>query len=287
MSEVETEKKIKGTKRKKIAWLLLVPATLYVIIFLIYPMINMVVLSFQDKNGAFSFSNYAYILTDPTIQKVFGETLKISIGVMLICLLIGYPVAYCMTICSKKTRAIITLCIMIPFWISLLVEAYAWIIMLQKNGVINHLLVSWGIIGEPLPMMYNTFGLFVGMTHVMLPYMVLSLYSVMEGIDRNLITASNNLGANGITTFFKVYLPLSMNGVISGCVLVFVMNLGFYILPSLLGSPNNKMVSQLIADQVNKLLNWNMASALSFILLAMTLIIVSVVQKVFHIEKLM
>lgn len=176
---------------------------------------------------------------------------------------------------------------MIPFWISLLVEAYAWIIILQKNGVINHLLVSWGIVKEPLSMMYNTFGLCVGMTHVMLPYMVLSLYSVMEGIDKNLITASSNLGANGFTTFFKIYLPLSMNGVISGCVLVFVMNLGFYVLPSLLGSASNKMVSQLIADQVNKLLNWNMASALSFILLAMTLIIVGVVQKAFHIEKLM
>ena len=274
-------------KKHNITWILLIPATLYVITFLIYPMINMVKLSFQTKTGEFTLSNYSYILTDPTVQKVFLETVKISLVVMLICLLLGYPVAYVMTICSRKVRSLMTLCIMIPFWTSLLVRTYAWVILLQNQGIVNQTLINWGIIQDPITMMYNTTGLVIGMTHVMLPYMILSLYSVMDGIDRNLVTASANLGANGVVTFFKVYFPLSLNGVIAGCVLVFVLNLGFYILPSLMGSPDNMMVSQMIATQVNKLLNWNMASALSFVLLAVTLILVGTAQRVFHIDKLM
>lgn len=160
-------------------------------------------------------------------------------------------------------------------------------ILLQNQGVLNQTLVNLKIIQQPIEMMYNTIGLVIGMTHVMLPYMVLSLYSVMEGIDRNLITASSNLGANGIQTFIKVYFPLSMNGVVAGCVLVFVLNLGFYILPSLMGGPENMMISQVIATQVNKLLNWNMASALSIALLVVALVLVGGVQKIFHIDKLM
>lgn len=278
-------KKLK--KKVNITWVLLVPATLYILAFLIYPMINMVQLSFQDKAGTFTLANYSYIFTDHTVQKVFLETVRISMIVVLLCLLLGYPVAYVMTICSRKTRALMTLSVMIPFWTSLLVRTYAWMILLQNQGVVNQTLLKWGAISNPIAMMYNTTGLVIGMTHVMLPYMILSLYSVMEGIDKNLVTASANLGANGIQTFIKVYFPLSINGVVAGCVLVFVLNLGFYILPSLMGSPDNMMVSQVIATQVNKLLNWNMASALSFTLLAAALIMVIGTQKLFHIEKLM
>lgn len=285
--EAVIEKKDNKHYKRSFAWMLLVPSVLYIIVFLIYPMFTMVKLSFQNKTEAFTLENYAYVFTDSTMQKVFLETGRISILVMLICLLLGYPVAYVMTIVSKKTRALMTLCVMIPFWTSLLVRTYSWMILLQNKGVVNQTLINLGIVKEPIVMMYNTTGLLIGMTHVMLPYMVLSLYSVMDGIDRNLVTASANLGANGIQTFFKVYFPLSMNGVIAGCVLVFVLNLGFYILPSLMGSPENMMISQVIATQVNKLLNWNMASALSIALLVVALVLVGGVQKIFHIDKLM
>lgn len=273
--------------KRNVVWLLLVPAVLYIFTFLIYPMFNMFKLSFLDNAGDFSITNYAYIFTDEVMLKVFLTTGKISIVVTVICLLLGYPTAYVMTIVTKKTRAIMTLCVMIPFWTSLLVRTYAWMILLQNQGVVNKTLLNLGIIGEPITMMYNTTGLIIGMVHVMLPYMILSLYSVMEGIDRNLITASSNLGANGIQTFFKIYLPLSKNGVVAGSVLVFVLNLGFYIIPSLMGSPDDMMVSQIIATQVNKLLNWNLASALSFVLLVVAMVLVIGVQKAFHIDKLM
>lgn len=286
MEAVMIKKENKSYKRK-FTWMLLVPSVLYIIVFLIYPMFTMVKLSLQNKAGTFTLENYAYVFSDSTMQKVFLETGRISILVTLICLLLGYPVAYVMTIVSKKTRSLMTLCVMIPFWTSLLVRTYSWMILLQNQGVVNQTLVNLGIIQQPIEMMYNTTGLLIGMTHVMLPYMVLSLYSVMEGIDQNLITASANLGANGIQTFFKVYFPLSMNGVVAGCVLVFVLCLGFYILPSLMGSPENMMISQVIATQVNKLLDWNMASALSIALLAVALVLVGGIQKIFHIEKLM
>lgn len=278
---------LKAKKRRSFVWLLLIPAILYIITFLIYPMINIFMLSFQNKSGMFTFENYKYIFTDITVRKVFIETGRISVIVMLICLVLAYPVAYVMTICSKKTRMLMTLCVMIPFWTSLLVRTYSWMILLQNEGVVNRTMLSLGIIKTPINMMYNTTGLVIGMTHVMLPYMILSLYSVMDGIDRNLMTASANLGANGFQTFFKVYFPLSLNGVVAGCVLVFVLNLGFYILPSLMGSADNMMVSQMIATQVNKLLNWNMASALSFALLLVTVVLVGGVQKIFRIDKLM
>lgn len=277
----------KVKKRRSFVWLLLIPAILYIITFLIYPMINIFVLSFQNKAGTFTLENYKYIFTDITVRKVFMETGKISVIVMFICLILAYPVAYVMTICSKKTRILMTLCVMIPFWTSLLVRTYSWMILLQNEGVVNQTMLSLGIIKTPIEMMYNTTGLVIGMTHVMLPYMILSLYSVMDGIDRNLMTASANLGANGFQTFIKVYFPLSLNGVVAGCVLVFVLNLGFYILPSLMGSADNMMVSQMIATQVNKLLNWNMASALSFALLLVTIVLVGGVQKMFRIDKLM
>ena len=277
----------KVQRKRRLAWMLLVPSVIYILVFLIVPMFNMLILSLKGQDGTLSFENYAYVLTNPVIRNVFAETLRISLIVMIICLVLGYPVAYIMTVCSRKMNQLITLCIMIPFWTSLLVRTYAWMILLQQKGVVNQWLLSTGIIGGPVKLMYNTTGLVIGMVHVMLPYMILSLYSVMDGIDRSLITASSNLGANGMITFFKIYLPLSMNGVISGCVLVFVLNLGFYILPALMGGSNNIMVSQVIAEYVNKMLNWNLAAALSFILLLGTLLIVGVSRKVFKIEKLM
>ena len=233
----------------------MIPPVIFIAVFLLYPLCDLFLMSIQ-KQGHLTAQYYIRFFSEPTYLKVLGLTLKTGGIVTLICLLLGYPVAYTMTFCSKATRTIIMMGILIPFWTSLLVRTYAWMVLLQTQGVINQLLLKMGLISHPLALMYNTTGVIIGMTHVLLPYMILSLYAVMQGIDPNLITAARSLGASKTRAFLRIFLPLSSKGIASGSILVFIMGIGYFITPSLLGGQKNSMISQLIQVQVNDLLNW-------------------------------
>jgi putative spermidine/putrescine transport system permease protein/spermidine/putrescine transport system permease protein len=272
-------------KEKCINFLLLALPVAFVTIFLIVPMAQIFVLSIF-KDGKLTGEFYARFFQEGTYLKVLGLTFRISFIVTVVTLVIGYPVAYVMTISSKRTLSLIMICIMIPFWTSLLVRTYAWMVLLQTQGALNSILIGMGFIDKPLHLIYNTSGVVIGMTHVLLPYMILSLYSVMQGIDRNLISAAQNLGARPFTAFRKVYFPLSMQGIASGCILVFIMGIGYFITPSLLGGQRDTMISQLIQVQVSTLLNWNFASSIAFILLAITMLLLVVSKKIMKVEKL-
>lgn len=257
----------------KDAGMLILP-TIYVFVFLILPLISIFILGIKDDTG-FTLDYYESIFKSQVYHKVLLLTIKTSLIVTIATLIMAYPVAYAMTICGRRVRAIIKMFVMIPFWSSVLVRTFAWIVLLQSKGVVNSMLIKMGIIDEPLTLLYNNISVTVGMINALLPYMILSLYSVLEGIDRNLLTASASLGAGKTYSFVKVYFPLSLNGVANGCVMVFVMAMGYYITPALLGGGDTPVISQYIDDQVSKLLNWNTGSAAAFVLLIATMIILT------------
>lgn len=265
-------------------WMLLIPPVIFIVVFLLYPLGDLFLMSIEEQ-GHFTLQYYIRFFSEATYFKVLGLTLKTGGIVTMVCLLLGYPVAYTMTFCSKTTRTIIMMGILIPFWTSLLVRTYAWMVLLQTQGVINQVLLKIGLISHPLALIYNTTGVIIGMTHVLLPYMILSLYSVMQGIDVNLISAARSLGASKSKAFLRVFLPLSARGIASGSILVFVMGIGYFITPSLLGGQNSSMISQLIQVQVNDLLNWGFASAIAFTLLAVTLLLMMMSKRLMRVEN--
>ncbi len=254
--------------------LMIIVPLIYMVVLTVVPIVKLFKLSLFDESG-FTVSYLVEVVTNPLYLKVMFVTLKISILVTLISLVISYPVAYLIVQTNSKVwKKVILSSVLIPFWISLLVRTFSWNILLQDHGVINKVLMSIGVISEPLPLLFNTTGVIIAMTHILLPYMVLSLYSVMQGIDRRLLQASQGLGAKPSKAFFDVFLPLSMPGIIAGCLLVFVLSLGFYITPALLGGAQNTMIAMLIENNINITLNWNLASALSLLLFLVTILLI-------------
>ena len=204
------------------------------------------------------------------------RTFEISLSVAVICLLIGYPTAYVLTKLPSRLAGLLMICVLLPFWTSLLVRTTAWIILLQGNGPINSTLQLMGVIQQPLELIFNRFGTLVAMSHVLLPYMILPLYSVMKSIPESHMRAALSLGANQRTAFLRIYLPQTAPGIGAGLLLVFVLALGYYITPALVGGPRDQMLSYMITYHVNEVVNWGMAAALALLLLVATAILLLV-----------
>jgi len=185
----------------------------------------------------------------------------------LICLLCGYPLAYSIAQAGSRLRRLLIFAVLIPFWSSILVRTFAWMVLLQRRGLINSTLVGLGVTDTPITMVHNRIGVLVGMVHILLPFMVLPLYAVMVRIDRTYSQAAASLGASPVRNFYRIYLPLSRPGVVNGVVLVFVMGLGYFITPALLGGAGDAMIAQLIEQQVADFGEWGVAGALSVILM--------------------
>ena len=195
----------------------------------------------------------------------------IAMLVTLLTLALGYPVAYVMATSGRAWQLVGIAFVLLPFWTSILVRTYAWMVMLGRNGVVNRTLIGWGVIDSPLPLLNNLAGVLIGMVHVLLPYMILPVFNAVKNVDPNLVLAAEGLGAPRWRAFLRITLPLTMNGVAAGVTLVFTLSLGFFITPALLGGGRVVMVANLIEEQVRELLNWAFAGALSAILLALTL----------------
>lgn len=282
-----------ATSQKKIAnkimqfspLLPLLPAVIYVLVLYVFPISKMLVLSFFDPE--FTLRHYIHFINVPIYSERLLYSFEIALFVTLLCILLGYPVAYVLTIAGPKLKAILMVMVIIPFFVSTLVRTYAWMILLGRNGIVNNLLLTLGMIDEPIKLMYNTFGVLVGMVHVLLPFTILPIYSVMSGIDRNLVKAAESLGANSFNAFRRVFFPLSLPGVAGSGLLVFIMSLGFYITPALLGGSTEIMVSNLIDQQITKFLEWGFGSAISAILLVVTLIIFYIYNKYLGLDQLL
>ena len=262
----------------------MLPALLFLLVIYVYPLVKMILISLFDPN--FTTRHYAEFISSSVYSKVFYNTLKISFFSTLICLIVGYPVSFLLASVSPKIRGLMIIFVVIPFWISLVVRNYAWIVLLGRNGLINSVLLKLGLISAPLKMMYNSFGMYVGMVHILLPYMIFPLFAVMSGINWDLIRASRSLGANTFQTFIRVYFPLSMKGISSGCLIVFILAIGFFITPALLGGLKEIMISNVIESQINTLLNWGFGSALAFILLVISVLMIVGLRKYIFLEDL-
>ena len=263
---------------------LVLPALLFLLTIYVYPLAKMILMSLFDPD--FTLKHYQEFISTSVYIKVFYNTIKISFFSTLICLFVGYPVSFLLASVSPKTRGLMIIFVIIPFWISLLVRNYAWMVLLGRNGIFNSMLLELGLISAPLKLMYNAFGMYVGMVHILLPYMIFPMFAVMSGIDWDLIRASRSLGANAFQTFIRVYLPLSMKGISAGCLIVFILAIGFFITPALLGGLKEIMISNVIENQVSNLLNWGFGSALAFILLTVAVLMIIGFKKYLFLEEL-
>ena len=260
------------------------PLIVYLAIFFLFPLVRVLLESLHFPEP--SMREYAIIFSDPVQLRVFGNTFRIAGGVTVLCMFLGYPVAYALCHVGPKFRALLLVCILLPLLTSFLVRTYAWMVLLQRQGVINQLLMNAGLISEPLALMYNRIGTFIGMTHVLLPFMVLPMYSVMRNIDRGLLEAAANLRATPFQAFIRVFLPLSLPGIAAGMVFVFMLALGFFITPALLGGGPDITIAVLIERQATQLLNWHLASALASVLLLLSLLLYVIYDRVLGLERL-
>ncbi|MEP7206355.1 MAG: ABC transporter permease [Casimicrobiaceae bacterium] len=226
----------------------------------------------------------------PPEQRVFRtvlvRTLWIGAIVMLVCLALGYPVAYVIAAQPPGRAGLLLFLVLLPFWTSLLVRTVAWVVLLQREGVLNNLFLSLGLIPEPLTMIYNRFAVYLAMVHVLLPFMILPLYSVMRSIPQAYVRAASSLGATPLTAFLRVYLPQTLPGIGAGCLMVFIQALGYYITPALVGGADDQMISYFIAFYASKTVNWGMAAALSVILLTVTLVLYAIYDRLVGIERM-
>jgi putative spermidine/putrescine transport system permease protein len=221
-------------------------------------------------------------------RDVIARTFAISGSVMLICLLLGYPLAYWIATAPPATARKLMLLVLLPFWTSLLVRTTAWVVVLQSGGVVNSLLGWLGLVdpAHPVELIHNRIGVLIAMTHILLPFMVLPIFSVMKGIPPNYMRAAASLGAPPLSAFLRVYLPLSLPGVSAGGLLVFILALGYYITPALVGGAQDQMLSYFIAYFASQVTNWGMAAALSATLLVLVLILYAVYHRIVGIDKL-
>jgi len=204
---------------------------------------------------------------------IYLRTLGVALTVTLMCMVLGFPLAYLLAHLRDKTANLLLILVLLPFWTSLLVRTTAWMVVLQKEGVINSLLQALHLISEPLPLVFNRFGVVVAMTHILLPFMVLPMYSVMRQIPVSYVRAARSLGAGPMTAFIRVYLPQCIPGLGAGALLVFILALGYYITPALLGGSTDQMISYFVETNMSRSLNWGLASALAAILLGAVLVL--------------
>jgi len=267
------EDALEAAQRAERNWMMAIcsPSLILVGIIIFVPVGWLFWLSLFDAQGALTAGNYLRLLEQPSYFKTLMMTFKVSVIVTVVCLALGYPLAYLLSQLPRRTAGILMISVILPFWTSVLVRTYAWLVILQRRGLVNDWLMSLGIIDEPLQLAHNFTGVIVGMSHVMLPFLVLPLYASMKAIDRDYLRAGLNLGASPTKTFWQVFFPLSLPGLSAGVVLTFVLCLGFFVTPALMGGGNVFMWSMRIEQTSRLYSNWGAASAMGVVLLVLTL----------------
>ncbi len=212
--------------------------------------------------------------------RILMRTFSISATVMVFCLLLGYPLAYWLSTLNARQANILMILVLVPFWTSILVRSAAWIVLLQSNGLVNRSLLELGFISEPLPLLFNRLGVVIAMVHILLPFMILPLYSVMKSVPPTYLRAAVSLGSSPLAAFFRVYMPQTYPGIGAGGLLVFILSIGYYVTPALLGGADDQMLSYYIAQYTNVNVNWGMACALGAVLLSATLVLYAVYRRV-------
>ena len=262
------------------------PALIAILVVVFLPIFWLSSLSFFGASGALSLENYDRIFSSALYRKTFVVTFQISVSVTVICVILGYPLCYWLNKLPNRTAGILMIFVLVPFWTSVLVRTYAWLVLLQRKGIINETLLRLGIIQEPLQLAHNLTGSIIGMVHIMLPFLILPLYATMRGIDTDLVRAAVGLGASPRSAFWHVFFPMSLPGLSAGIVLVFILSLGFYVTPALLGGGRVQMLAQRIESTITVYSNWGAASALGVVLLLLAILMIWLMNRVFGLDKL-
>ncbi len=252
-------------------WLLTPTVLLYLATFL-FPLILLGVLSFAKFEASittlgFYFDNYIKIFSDGITLKIFFQTVRLSIYITFWCLILGYPVALLMRSCSPKMKMILLFCVVSPLLTSIIVRNVAWLLILGRSGMINDTLIQWELISKPLPLMYNEFGVILAVVHVYLSFMVLPLFGALSSINSSIEEAASSLGAPSWRVFLSITLPLSLPGIMAGCTLVFILSMGVYLTPVIMGGNFILTLPMLITESVREQYDWPYASAMALMLL--------------------
>ncbi|MFN0044666.1 MAG: ABC transporter permease [Alphaproteobacteria bacterium] len=261
--------------RLSLAFLLGVPVA-YLIVFFLVPFASVVATSFSTKEGATTLTNFARVLTDAYYLETLVFSFKLALWTTFIVIAIGYPLAYTMTfhVRSKLWRRFIFLVVVTPLFTSSIVRAFGWLVLLGRRGFVNETLVWMGLAEKPMQLLFNEFGIVVGLTYIMVPFMVLTVASVLQNLEPALLEAARDLGANPIVAFFKVTLPLSLPGVVAGSLIVFTLSVSAYVTPSILSGGKRTVMSMLIYQQYNTVFDFNFGGALAVVLLVSTLVLI-------------
>ncbi|SDV46736.1 ABC transporter permease [Chitinasiproducens palmae] len=271
-------------RRRTALWLLL-PLLGFLAVFFLYPLGAMLSRSVY-ADGAFTTRFFQRVIDDPAYLQVLWTTFEIAAMVTVATLVLGYPLAYFLSRRRPRTAALLMILVVVPYFTSVLVRTYAWMVLLGSHGLINEGLLALGVIDRPLTLLYNRVGVLIGMTYMLLPYMVLALYSVMRSIDTSLLRAAESLGASRLRAFWRVFFPLSRPGLASGSLLVFILALGYFITPALMGSQQDSLISMVIEAQVETYFDWNFASALAALLLGSTLVLFALYERLVGLNRL-
>jgi len=269
-------------------WTLLglgLPALLLVTVTMVIPVGWLFWLSFLADDGSLSLVHYQRMVEQPSYGRIFRATFEISAIATAICVLLGYPLAYVLSQLPTRVANLCMIGVLMPFWTSILVRTYAWLVLLQRQGLINGWGIKLGLWEEPLALVHNLTGTLIGMVHIMLPFLVLPLYGSMRAIDRDYLKAAANLGASPTRTFWQVFFPLSLPGLLAGALIVFILCLGFYVTPALLGGGRVIMVANRIANDIEIFFNWGAASALGVVLLALTFLVLLAATRLVRLDR--
>lgn len=254
---------------KKRAFLLALPTVLALLVFFVVPMAYILVKTLVSDG----VSDFTAFFSDPFYLDILWTTVRVSLVSTLLSLLLGYPTAYYMARTRSRMKNVMMIVILFPFLVSAVVRSYGWMVILGTNGLVNQFLAAVGLISEPIKFLNTEGAVIIGMIHLLIPYMILSLVGVLQSIDPNVEYAAYSLGASPAKTFAKVVFPLSVPGIISGCVLVFTMSMTSYVTPKLLGGTKFRMMATMVVQEINVNFDWGAASAISYILLGVILVI--------------
>ncbi|SFU06098.1 ABC transporter permease [Sedimentitalea nanhaiensis] len=262
------------------------PALILVLVIMVIPVGWLFYVSFIGADGQFSLENYERMIKRKSYMRIFYTTFQISLLTTGLCILIGYPLAYFMSQLPQRIANLCLITVLLPFWTSLLVRTYAWLVLLQKRGLVNDWAMSLGLWDEPIKMVHNMTGTLIGMVHIMLPFLILPVYGAMRAIDRDYLKAAANLGASPRRAFWTVFFPLSTPGVFAGALMVFVLCLGFFVTPAVLGGGKVIMVSMKIVSNIELFVNWGAASALGVVLMLLTVAVLWIASRFLNLEKM-
>ena len=265
-------------------WALLLPAFLLMTVLYVAPILQVLAISVTEPT--LGTQNYDRLLSNAGVQRVVWTTLRIGLLTTALALLLGYALAYVIALARPAAQRWWLLGVLLPLWISVLVRAFAWVTLLRRQGLVNHGLQATGLIDAPLQLVWNEFGVVVGMVHYMVPYAVLPMLASMREIDPRLLVAARGLGASRFTVFGRVFLPLSLPGVVAAGVLVFIFSLGFYITPAILGGGKTLMAAEWIKLQILDLVRWGMGAMLATVLVAAILATLAVFSRVVDLRRL-